>query len=106
MYSLDYNEGDIACGLYRVAARTPNSVEFEFLPPAPVTGRLVLSYEEKDANILFITETAMWKTKDNKVPFPLEVSFLKYLHEMAAWWLIDSGVRYLMDMEVDRPAAE
>lgn len=106
IHSLDFKEGDIVCGLYRVAARTASSIEFEFMPPAPAMGRLVLSYREKDANMVFSSETAMWRNKEDKVPVPLERSVLKYLHEMAAWWLLDSGVRYLMDLEVDRPAVE
>src|SRR5699024_3115110 len=104
--SLDFNEGDIVCGLYRVAARTANSIEFEFMTPAPAQGRLVLGFSEKDADMVFLSETAMWRRKDDKAVLPLERPLLKYLHEMTAWWLVDSGVRYLMDLEVDRPAVE
>lgn len=104
--SLDFKEGDIVCGLYRVVARTASSVELEFMSPSPVRGRLVLGYQEKNVTMVFSSETAMWRGKDDKMAMPLERTAFKYLHEMAAWWLLDSGVRYLMDLEIDRPAVE
>lgn len=106
IHSLDFKEGDIVCGLYRVAARTANSVEFDFMPPAPAQGRLVLRFIERDADMVFLSQTAMWRGKDEKMVLPLERPLLKYLHEMTSWWLVDSGVRYLMDLEIDRPAVE
>lgn len=100
--SLDFKEGDIVCGLYRVVARTSSSVEFEFMPPSPAKGRLVLRFQDADGDMVFSSETVMWKSKDDRTQIHLERPGLKFMHEMAAWWLLDSGVRYLMDLEVDR----
>lgn len=100
--SLDFKEGDVVCGLYRVVVRTPSSVEFEFVEPSPENGRLVISFREQDGNLVFASETVMWRAKGDKTTIHLERRALKFLHEMTAWWLLDSGVRYLMDLEVDR----
>lgn len=100
--SLDFKEGDILCGLYRVVVRTEKSIEFEFMHPAPAKGRLVISFREQDGSLIFASETVMWKAKDDKTVIHLERPGLKFMHEMTAWWLLVSGVRYLMDLEVDR----
>jgi hypothetical protein len=100
--SLDFREGDVVCGLYRVVVRTASSIEFEFMPPAPVKGRLVLSFREQEGSLVYASQTVMWKARDDKTVIHLERPVRKFMHEMAAWWLLDSGVRYLMDLDVDR----
>ena len=97
--SLDFQEGDIVCGLYRVIVRTSNTVELEFMEPAPVQGRLVINFQEIDATLAFSTGMAMWENRNDKTIMPLERPVARPLHQMTAWWLLDSGVRYLMDLQ-------
>lgn len=101
IHSLDYNEGDVVCGVYRVVARGTNKVEFEMSMKGMeyVNGRLAISVEESLDHLIFATETFMWRRVDETRPMPLEKPVLRWMHETAAWWLIDSGVDYLMDLE-------
>lgn len=99
--SLDFKKGDLVCGVYRVVAREKNKVEFamrmknlEF-----VDGRLAISFSEMEDEVAFCSETMMWRRADETRSMPLEKPVLRWMHETAAWWLIDSGVKYLMDLE-------
>ena len=68
----------------------------------PVVGRLVVGYEvdEKKEMVVFSTETIMWKRKDEGGGgIPLENTMVRFFHDMTAWWLIASGVRFLMDLD-------
>ena len=98
--SLDFKENELVCGVYRVAARRENQVELAMSRGA-VTGRLVIGYEsdEDKGMVVFSTETIMWIPKDKGGSIPLENPVLRFFHEMTAWWLIDSGVRFLLDLE-------
>jgi hypothetical protein len=96
---LDFKEGDLVCGAYRAILRTPGKVEFEFKPLGPVRGRLVVTITEKDDQIVFMNETLMWKPKVEKGVMPLETAVGKWMHELTAWWMVDSGVKYLMDLK-------
>ena len=68
----------------------------------PVVGRLVVG-NEVDQNkemVVFSTETIMWKRKDEGGgSIPLENPVVRFFHDMTAWWLIASGVRFLMDLD-------
>ncbi|OQD74901.1 hypothetical protein PENDEC_c009G06628 [Penicillium decumbens] len=99
--SLDFNPGDLVCGVYRVIARSKNKVEFgmktknmEF-----VNGRLAISFREDDGEVVFSTETVMWRRADETRTMPLEKRVVRWMHKTAAWWLLDSGTKYLMDLE-------
>lgn len=100
--SSNFKEGDRICGVYRVIVRTENQVELSMVR-GPVTGRLVIGYAfDKDKEmVIFSNETVMWipKDKEGGGKIPLENPLLRFFHEMAAWWLMDSGVRFLMDLE-------
>lgn len=108
--SSNFEEGDRICGVYRAVVRTENQVELSMARGA-VTGRLVIGYEfdEDKGMVNFSTETVMWMLKDKEGggggggggggKIPLENPLLRFFHEMAAWWLMDSGVRFLMDLE-------
>lgn len=103
--SSDFKEGDRICGVYRAVVRTENQVELAMARGA-VTGRLVIGYEydEDKEMVNFSNETVMWTPKDNEGgKIPLENPFVRFLHEMAAWWLMDSGIRFLMDLEGTDP---
>jgi len=101
------------CGVYRVAARKEDSVELE-MSRGDVVGRLVIGYvvDKEQDTVTFSNETVMWSRKDEDGggggKIPLENRVVRFFHEMTAWWLMDSGVCYLMDMdgsEVDERVA-
>ncbi|KAJ5969700.1 hypothetical protein N7501_005948 [Penicillium viridicatum] len=102
---LDFEVGDLVCGVYRVVVRKRDRVEFEITMEAMdfVEGRLAISYEERslegEGEVVFCSETVMWKRADEVREMPLERPVLKWMHETAAWWLLDSGVRCLTDLE-------
>lgn len=99
--SLEFKEGDLVCGVYRVVARRENQVELG-MTKGPVMGRLVVGYEvdQKKEMVVFSTETIMWKRKDEGgASIPLENPVIRFFHDMTAWWLIASGVRFLMDLD-------
>lgn len=105
--ALDFEVGDLVCGVYRVVVRRKDRVEFEIKMEAVdfAQGRLAISYKEEDGsqeeegNVVFCSETVMWKRADEVRKMPLERCVVRWMHETAAWWLMDSGVRYLMDLE-------
>ncbi|RHZ46215.1 uncharacterized protein CDV56_101630 [Aspergillus thermomutatus] len=96
---LDFKEGDVVCGAYRVLLRAPGKVEFEIKAMGAVQARLAITLAEKDDQMVFMNETLMWKPKGEKVVMPLETGVGKWLHEVTAWWMVDSGVKYLMDLK-------
>ncbi|KAJ5218603.1 uncharacterized protein N7498_000702 [Penicillium cinerascens] len=99
--TLDFNKGDLVCGMYRVVARSKNKVEFEMTMKNMefVNGRLAISFQERDGDLVFSSETIMWRRADEMRTMPLEKRVVRWMHETAAWWLIDSGTKYLMDLE-------
>ncbi|KAF3385058.1 hypothetical protein F1880_002395 [Penicillium rolfsii] len=99
--SLDFNKGDLVCGVYRVIARTENKVEFELnMKHMEFTnGRLALSFRETESEVVFSSETLMWRRSDEAQAMPLEKPLPRWMHETATWWLLDSGVKYLMELE-------
>lgn len=99
--SLDFNKGDLVCGVYRVVARTKNKVEFEITMKNMefVNGRLAISFRETESEVVFSSETLMWRRSDETQAMPMEKPLLRWMHETASWWLLDSGVKYLMEIE-------
>ncbi|KAJ5782295.1 hypothetical protein N7457_004069 [Penicillium paradoxum] len=109
--ALDFEVGDVVCGVYRVTLRKKNRVEFEIKMDAMdfVQGRLAISYsgnqglnrdgKRGEGPVVFCSETVMWRRADEVRKMPLERPLLRWMHETAAWWLLESGVRYLMDLE-------
>ncbi|KAE8423933.1 hypothetical protein BDV36DRAFT_290029 [Aspergillus pseudocaelatus] len=102
--SLQFKKGDLVCGLYRVQERAPNKAVLELLFKGDVHGRLIIRFWEEGEDVVFCTETIMWTSKlqpgqSKKAIVPLENPVLRFLHEMAAWWSIDSGVTYLLDLK-------
>ncbi|PKY08419.1 hypothetical protein P168DRAFT_286541 [Aspergillus campestris IBT 28561] len=98
--ALDFNEGDVVCAVYPVLRRSENAVEMGIRSPRlpSVEGRLVIRWEEKGDDVVFCSEAAMWTGVDENAVMPLEVPFVRFMHEMASWWLLDSGVRYLVGL--------
>ncbi|KAJ5177598.1 uncharacterized protein N7500_000297 [Penicillium coprophilum] len=104
--ALDFEVGDLVCGVYRVVVRSRDRVEFEIKVETVdyVQGRLAISYNEdsnreEEGKVTFCSETVMWKKADEVRKMPLERPLLRWMHETASWWLLDSGVRYLVDLE-------
>ncbi|KAL4814105.1 something about silencing, SAS, complex subunit 4-domain-containing protein [Aspergillus spinulosporus] len=90
--ALDFDEGDLVCNAYRVKLRAQEKVEFEFL--FGVQGRLVVSVEAKGEDVIFHNETLMWREEDAKSRLPLENGFANWVHELTAWWMLESGVSF------------
>ncbi|KAK2773468.1 hypothetical protein FQN53_004147 [Emmonsiellopsis sp. PD_33] len=96
-----FREGELICGIYTVVGRRGGVVEFELKPTGAMRGRLVISVERRgeggDGEVVFGSETVMWKGEGEKGVLPLEVGLLRFLHEMAAWWLLVSGTGWLVE---------
>jgi hypothetical protein len=98
--TLDFKEGDLVNGIYRVKARSEGKIEFELMPIGVVKGsRLVIGIERKGDDFVCSSETVMWKDAGEKGLMPLERSVTKWMHEIAAWWLLRSGTKYLMSLK-------
>lgn len=99
--SLDFDEGDLVCGVYRVIARRKNKVEFEMrmVNMEFCCARLALSFHEIGDEVVFCSETMMWRPANECQNMPLERPLIRWMHETAAWWLIESGVKYLTELE-------
>ncbi|KAJ5091964.1 hypothetical protein NUU61_006834 [Penicillium alfredii] len=98
--TLDFQEGDLVCDVYRVKVRRQNKVEFEIAMKTMdfVQGRLAISAHEQNGAVVFNSETMMWRRADETRTMPLEMPVVRWMHQAAAWWLVDSGVRYLMEL--------
>ncbi|KAL4784714.1 something about silencing, SAS, complex subunit 4-domain-containing protein [Aspergillus varians] len=90
--TLDFNEGDLICNAHRVKLRTDDKVEFEF--QSGVQGRLVVSVEVKGEEVEFHNETLMWREDDSKAKLPLERGLVNWVHELTAWWMLESGDQF------------
>lgn len=95
--NLEFKDGDVVCGLYRVVLKTEEKVEF-LLKQGTVEGRLAIGIKPGGEEMVFYSETVMWKGKNDKTVMPLERAVAKWLHELAAWWLLDLGTKYLVGL--------
>lgn len=113
---LDFVVGDIVCGVYKVLNRGDAVVEFGMVQPASTTsqeskgkeegagqgfdGRLVIGLRHAGTSLEVYSETIMWRDTNRKgVVMPLERKIPRVLHELASWWLLDSGVMYLKGLK-------
>jgi len=105
--NLKFQKGDVVCGIFRVAVNTSTKVEFEMMP-VPGTGNVlkggrmaVFITPESGCgeNLIISTETITWKKEGEKGLLPLETMVGRWMHELAAWGLLDSGSRFLIDMD-------
>ncbi|KAK2805329.1 hypothetical protein FQN50_006230 [Emmonsiellopsis sp. PD_5] len=93
-----FREGEVICGIYTVVGRRGGVVEFELKPTGVMRGRLVISVERRgEGEVVFGSETVMWKGAGEKGVMPLEVGLLRFMHEMAAWWLLVSGTGWVVE---------
>lgn len=101
LLEIDYGEGDLACGFYRVIRRSPFKVEFDMEPPPGVgtlSGRFVLSLIRTVDGGFLRTDTLQWVSKDAETVLPLERPPIRFMHEMASSWLLISGAEYLQSL--------
>jgi hypothetical protein len=101
--NLHFEKGDVVCGIYRVEIRTATKVEFSISPPerepqSSMSGRLVINIQTRDGQSVFSSETVMWKGKVEAGSLPLERTVLKWMHEITAWWLLDSGTEWMVEL--------
>lgn len=98
LLGIDYREGDLFCGFYRVIKRGPLKVEIDMEPPPRVgsmSGRLVFSLHRTMDGAFLRTETLQWVAKDAETTLPLEKPPIRFMHEIASAWLLVSGAEYL-----------
>ncbi|SMQ51411.1 unnamed protein product [Zymoseptoria tritici ST99CH_3D7] len=92
--SLDFEEGDVVCGIYRVAVRTAVHVELELQAPTsdwPISGLTIISLRPRNDGASLISETIQWTKKDSGAILPLERWVGGFLHSFAARWLVVTG---------------
>jgi hypothetical protein len=98
LHEIDYREGDLFCGFYRVIKRSPFKVEIDMEPPpgvGPLSGRLIVSLNRSAGGAVLRTETLQWIEKSSNTALPLERPSIRFMHEMATFWLLVSGAAYL-----------
>ncbi|RMZ76970.1 hypothetical protein DV737_g4595, partial [Chaetothyriales sp. CBS 132003] len=117
--NLGFEVGDVVNGMYKVLGRDGNVVVFGMAQGA-VEGRLVVSIgderERLDASTgawvavaqtegdgqgmaVVKNETFMWVRRAEGVVMPLERRVPRWLHEVASWWLMDEGTKWLAGTE-------
>lgn len=96
---LNFIEGDLVCGVYRVVKAEPTYVELSMeVPPrfGDVAGLLVIRLENTpDSGLLLITETLQWTPDGTISDLPLSKPLPKFLHEIASASLLVSGADFL-----------
>jgi hypothetical protein len=102
--TLDFVTDDVVAGVYRVVVRKPMKCEFAMAVPEGMTmpsmdGRLVVRIEERGEQCVFVGETLQWKSAEQRgLVLPLERRMMRWIHEIAAWWLLESGTDYLVEL--------
>lgn len=95
---LQFVEGDVVCGAYKVVKRTPLRVEIALQPPTSygkISGLLITSLRPRNEGATLSTESIQWTRKDSGSTLPLESPLFNFLHSLTARWLIVSGTQYL-----------
>ncbi|GAB7323695.1 hypothetical protein MBLNU13_g07167t2 [Cladosporium sp. NU13] len=96
---LDFFEGDLICGVYRVVKAEPTYVELSMeVPPryGKVAGLLAVRLEtDPDSGVVLITETLQWTSDWAIKDLPLSKPLPKLLHEIASASLLVSGAELL-----------
>ena len=91
---LDFVEGDLVCGVYRVVKAEPAYVELSMeVPPrfGKVAGLLIVRLEtDPDLGVVLITETLQWTLDGTVKNLPLSRPLPKFLHEIASASLLVS----------------
>ncbi|KAH8667343.1 hypothetical protein BGZ60DRAFT_409057 [Tricladium varicosporioides] len=100
LQNLKFEEGDLVNGVYRILVRSGGKVELELKTAGAMQGgRLLIEIVESGDNYMFVNETVMWKEAGEKAQMPMERGLAKGLHELASWWLLDAGTRFLIGLK-------
>lgn len=105
IHNLDFKEGDVVCGVYRVVKRTGLHVEIELQAPkalGPVSGLMIISIRPRNEGAALVTETIQWTKKDSGAILPLERWIGGFLHSLASRWLAVTGGTYLQSLSASR----
>jgi hypothetical protein len=107
---LDFLEGDLVCGVYRVVKAKPTYVELSMeMPPrfGSVAGLLVIRLETtQDSGVVLATETLQWTLEGTMSDLPLSKPLPKLLHEFASASLLISGPDFLESVRSQETQAE
>jgi hypothetical protein len=100
LQNLNFEKGDVVCGVYRVVKRTPNSVALLLDAPEsykgpPASGMIVSSIEQRGEETVFLNDVFLWRTKSES-PVPLEGGLGKWMHSIIAMSLVESSTQKLM----------
>jgi hypothetical protein len=99
---LDFIEGDLVCGVYRVVKASATCVEMGMkVPPrfGAVGGLLVVRLQANpDSGVSMITETLQWTLDGTIKDLPLSKPLPKFLHEFASASLLASGAGFLENL--------
>jgi hypothetical protein len=98
---LDFKEGDVVCGVYRVVKRTSLHVELELQMPtsnSPISGLITISLRPRNDGAALVSETIQWTKKDSGAILPVERWVGGFLHSMASRWLVVTGAVYLQSL--------
>ena len=98
--NLNFQEGDLVCGVYRVVKRTSNSVELLFDAPEsyrgpPATGMLATKVEQRGEQTVFLNDVILWRKK-HESPVPLESGIGRWMHAIIAMSLMENGTQKLI----------
>ncbi|CAK4034438.1 uncharacterized protein RCC_00054 [Lecanosticta acicola] len=96
--SLDFRDGDLVCGVYRVVKRTPLKAELAIEPTkdlAHVSGLIVITVRPRNEGAILTSETIQWIKKDNGLVLPLERWLYSFMHSITSRSLILKAARYL-----------
>jgi hypothetical protein len=99
--ALDFSAGDLFCGFYRIVERRPTRVDINLEFPEngpPVGGMLILSLEQRDDGTLLRTDTVQWTRQASGAVLPLERPPFRFMHELASWYMLESGAKYVKDL--------
>ncbi|KAL0479339.1 hypothetical protein AKO1_007606 [Acrasis kona] len=103
---LNFSEGDVVCGIYKVVQRSSEKIELSFLPlpnskGPQIKGRLIISFKDVgDGKTKVSNGLVMWRNKDDNLTLPLERAVGRWLHELMTCWLVDSGSAYVIEQSV------
>lgn len=93
--AVDFNEGEVVAGIWRVSTRTDKRVECVAAPPASYKGErvgivIVAAIQKSVAGTVLVNETWMWR-KPNEKQTLIESPLGGWFHALLAKWLVWKG---------------
>ncbi|KAK4497621.1 hypothetical protein PRZ48_010274 [Zasmidium cellare] len=96
-----FEEGDIICGVFEVAKRTPLRCELAMRSNksfGPIAGLMVVSLRPRGEGAVLTNETIQWTKKDNGIYLPLEKWWTRWLHNYVSRYTATSAAKYLEEL--------